>query len=119
MPVPKPGTQHHALGHERVPTSLGLAPPPSAYPGMMRSTSVVGYGAGAGGGGGKRFPSASAGYEGRGAAIGAEIMKKASRAQRESFKPRPIVDHMESAGGMGMRYGGGSVGGLKEEDEDY
>ena len=117
MPVPKPGTQHHALGHGRVPSSL--APPPSAYPGMMRSTSAVGYGAGAGGGGGKRFPSASAGYEGRGAAIGVEIMKKASRARRESFKPRPSIDHMESIGVMGMRYGGGFVGGLKEEDEDY
>lgn len=123
MPVPRPGTQHHALGHGRVPTSSGLAPPPSAYPGMMRSTSVAGYGAGAGSGGGKRFPSASAssgtGYAGRGASIGVEIMKKASRARRESFKPRPSIDHMESVGGMGMRYGGGFVGGLKEEDEDY
>ena len=69
MPVPKPGTQHHALGHGRVPSS-----------GVLHG-SVSGYGAS-----GIR----SASYMGTRAVSGGA--KKASRAKRESFRPRPSMD---------------------------
>ncbi|KAF5377105.1 hypothetical protein D9757_008763 [Collybiopsis confluens] len=61
MPIPKPGTQHHALGHGRVPTSgiftHGVAGGSGAgglFPKGIRSTSSTssGYGGYVGGGGG-------------------------------------------------------------------
>ncbi|KAG6890033.1 hypothetical protein C0995_012490 [Termitomyces sp. Mi166 len=103
MPIPKPGTQHHALGHGRAPTSatrMGSKVVSSA--GM---TSGV-YGA--------RYTSAGARY-------GAQVVaKKATRARRESFRPRPSID-----GDIGVSIGLGSHGGrwpglagsVREEDE--
>ncbi|THU93332.1 hypothetical protein K435DRAFT_670441 [Dendrothele bispora CBS 962.96] len=130
MPVPKPGTQHHALGHGRVPTSgvftnafpssnsvghlhIGSGGP-GGFPVGIRTASSTrsGYGAG----GNQRAPSGSR---------AAYVEKKASRARRESFKPRPS---MESLGGsdvglaVGLGLGGGrwphAFSGLKEEEED-
>ncbi|KAF9479819.1 hypothetical protein BDN70DRAFT_833821 [Pholiota conissans] len=103
MVVPKPGTQQHALGHGRMPSSViygaGVTGVPSAY---GRSTSA-GYRAASGG--------AAYGVQ-KAAAV------KASRARRESFKPRPSMDAMDHAGvaraGAG-RWGGGFT--VKEEEE--
>ncbi|KAF8066744.1 microtubule associated protein [Lyophyllum atratum] len=104
MPVPKPGTQHHALGHGRVPSS-------AAY-GGARTTSAAGMTSGTYG---ARYASAGSGY---GAPA---VMKKATRARRESFKPRPSVDgDMALGGGHGGGYGGrwpGLAGSVREEDE--
>ena len=109
MIMPKPGTQHHALGHGRIPSSVvyGVASGSGNYPvGVRSSSSSQGYG---------RFP--SSGYAKKGDESG--MMKKATRASRESFKPRPSMDAMDigvSVGvGGGSRWGGGFT--LKEEDE--
>ncbi|KAF8816428.1 hypothetical protein BYT27DRAFT_7154690 [Phlegmacium glaucopus] len=108
MIMPKPGTQHHALGHGRVPSSVvyGNAGGTGSYPAGVRSnTSSQSYG---------RFP--SSGYTKKGDESG---MMKATRARRESFKPRPSVDAMDlvSVGVGGTRWGGGFT--VKEEDEGY
>jgi len=109
MIMPKPGTQHHALGHGRVPSSVvyGSASGGGSYPAGVRSnTSSQSYG---------RFP--SSGYAKKGEESG---MKKATRARRESFKPRPSVDAMDlgmSVGVGGTRWGGGFT--VREEDEGY
>ncbi|KAF9465929.1 microtubule associated protein-domain-containing protein [Collybia nuda] len=113
MPLPKPGTQHHALGHGRVPSGMAYA---TGYPAGGRGSSSVsvltssGYGS--------RYASGGAGY-----GTGAGAMKKATRARRESFKPRPSVDTMEMGvsvdiGGHGGRWGG-LTGSVREEDEGY
>ena len=109
MIMPKPGTQHHALGHGRVPSSVvyGGAVGSGSYPVGVRSStsSSQGYG---------RVP--SSGYAKKGDESG--MMKKATRASRESFKPRPSMDAMDivmSVGVGGTRWGGGFT--LKEEDE--
>ena len=111
MIMPKPGTQHHALGHGRVPSSVVYGGPAGSgsYPAGVRSssTSLQGYG---------RFPSSV--YAKKGDETG--MMKKATRASRESFKPRPSMDAMDmgmSVGVGGTRWGGGFT--LKEEDEGY
>lgn len=118
MPIPKPGTQHHALGHGRVPTS-GVTYGAGGYTASgIRSASAVmsvsvsssmstssGYGA-------SRY--ASSGYTGGHGGLA----KKASRARRESFKPRPSMDTVEAGVGVGSRYGG-FASSLKEEDEGY
>ena len=111
MIMPKPGTQHHALGHGRVPSSVvyGGAVGSGSYPTGVRSSasSQGSYG---------RFP--SSGYAKKDDESG--MMKKATRASRESFKPRPSMDAMDigmSVGGGGTRWGGGFT--LKEEDEGY
>lgn len=105
MPIPKPGTQHHALGHGRVPSTAG-------YPGGPVGSKSVSSAAGL----------TSSTYGGRygsgNAATG--TMKKATRARRESFKPRPSIDDRE----MGLSVHGGRWGGLtgsvrEEEDEEY
>lgn len=64
----------------------------------------------------KRFPSAGnvpsiATYR------AADAAKKASRARKESFKPRPSLDRLESSK---MAVGGyaGFGGAVREEDED-
>jgi protein regulator of cytokinesis 1 len=62
VPAPKPGTQHHALGHGRVPSAQRQAPP-SRLGSSVRSTS-------------------SSLHSSRGG----------SRVRRESFKPRPSAD---------------------------
>ena len=61
-PVPKPGTQYHALGHGRVPSAQSSAPP-SRLGSSTRSTSSSLHSSRAGG-----------------------------RVRRESFKPRPSTD---------------------------
>lgn len=61
-PVPKPGTQHHALGHGRVPSEQRSAPP-SRLGSSTRSTSSSLHSSRGGG-----------------------------RVRRESFKPRPSTD---------------------------
>jgi protein regulator of cytokinesis 1 len=109
MIMPKPGTQHHALGHGRIPSSVvyGGAVGSGSYPAGIRSTTSQGYG---------RFP--SSGYVKKGDESG--MMKKATRASRESFKPRPSSDALDigiSVGVGGTRWGGGFT--LKEEDEGY
>ena len=108
MIMPKPGTQHHALGHGRIPSSVvyGGGGGGGSYPAGVRSnTSSQGYG---------RFP--NAGYAKKGDESG--MMKKATRASRESFKPRSSMDAMDI--GMNIevrkRWGGGFT--LKEEDDE-
>ncbi|KAG6890335.1 hypothetical protein C0992_002318 [Termitomyces sp. T32_za158] len=96
--IPKPGTQHHALGHGRAPTSFTYK-----VSSTSRTTSGV-YGT--------RYPSAGARAQ--------AVVKKATRARRESFKPRPSVD-----GDLGVSvalgsYGGrwpGLAGSVQEEEE--
>ena len=109
MIMPKPGTQHHALGHGRVPSSVvyGGAVGSGSYPvGVRGSNSSQNYG---------RFPSSGNAKKGD----ESEMMKKATRASRESFKPRPSMDAMDigmSVGVSGTRWGGGFT--LKEEDNE-
>ena len=111
MIMPKPGTQHHALGHGRVPSSVlyGGGVGSGSYPAGVRSSTASSQSYG-------RFP--SSGYVKKGDESG--MMKKATRASRESFKPRPSMDAMDtgmSVGVSGARWGGGFT--LKEEDEGY
>ncbi|CDO70098.1 hypothetical protein BN946_scf184806.g25 [Trametes cinnabarina] len=119
MPVPKPGTAHHALGHGRVPSAQQLSSSHSynAHQSGVRaasymSTSTSSYGRG--------YGSVSSA-----AASAAAVAKKATRARRESFKPRPSVDENwalglglgDSAGGR--RWAGFAGSAVKEEDEEY
>lgn len=111
MIMPKPGTQHHALGHGRVPSSVvyGGAVGSGSYPAGVRSSTASSQGYG-------RFPSSD--YAKKVDESG--MMKKATRASRESFKPRPSMDALDmgmSVGVSGTRWGGGFT--LKEEDEGY
>ncbi|KAK0199795.1 microtubule associated protein [Desarmillaria ectypa] len=100
MPVPKPGTQHHALGHGRVPSSGILYGGVGGYgPAGIRSASAVSsYNV-------TRLVSSGA----------AGLAKKASRARRESFKPRPSVDTTDV--GHGPTRWTGLTASVKEEDE--
>ncbi|KAK0216916.1 microtubule associated protein [Armillaria fumosa] len=100
MPVPKPGTQHHALGHGRVPSSGILYGGAGGYgPAGIRSVSTVSsYNA-------TRLVSSGA----------AGLATKASRARRESFKPRPSVDTTDV--GHGPTRWTGLASSVKEEDE--
>ncbi|KAI0360677.1 hypothetical protein OH77DRAFT_1470873 [Trametes cingulata] len=116
MPVPKPGTAHHALGHGRVPSAQQLSsshaysshqPAARAAPYMSTSTSSYSrsYGAGSGA-----------------AVHAAAVAKKASRARRESFKPRPSVDEDWAAGvglGDGARRWAGLAGAAVKEEDEY
>ncbi|KAH6874233.1 hypothetical protein BKA70DRAFT_1412950 [Coprinopsis sp. MPI-PUGE-AT-0042] len=140
--VPKPGSsttatktnsnsgKQAAFGHGRVPRSTTRATPATGGR-ATRSTSGLGSiqrtTGGVAGMVAKRFPSAghaalvpshtgssSTGEEAE--KLGMDIMKKASRAKRESFKPRPSLDRVEMAK-MGS-YGGFGGGGVREEDED-
>ncbi|KAJ6504120.1 microtubule associated protein [Mycena vitilis] len=108
--LPKPGTQtqYHALGHGRAPTT--------GY-GGVRSASVTVSTA--------SISSASASYGGGGryASGGAALAAKASRARRESFKPRASVD-ADAQWDLGTSHAAGARWGfegamVKEEDEDY
>ena len=114
MVIPKPGTQHHALGHGRVPSTViygaGVTGV-NTYSSGTRSTSsstALGYG---------RVLSGA--YSKANAVSGPTEMKKAARAHRESFKPRPSMDSTldfgVSVGVSGGRWGGGYT--VKEEDE--
>lgn len=89
MPMPKPGTQHHALGHGRVPSSMTMS---------------------------ARSVSASASSRAFTGSVNA-ASKKVGRAKRESFKPRPSVDDWDHA--HGSRWGGLPGSSLKEEDEVF
>lgn len=110
LPVPKPGTQHYTLGHGRV---------PSATSGHNLARSC-----------GPRSASSTAGLtssicgtkylSGRGGNAAAGAVKKASRARRESFKPRPSIDDRDigmsnGPGARSGRWGGHSA--VREEDE--
>lgn len=108
MPVPKPGTQHHVLGHGRVPTSQLNHHSHSyhPYPQTQRSTSA----------GGVRVYGAIA-VVGTGGTAGAA--RKASRVRRESFKPRPSIDEAWTDAGGGKRWPGFAGGAVREEDEDF
>ena len=120
MPVPKPGTAHHALGHGRVPSAQ--------QPSSGRSYNQVGARAASY----MSTSTSSSSSYGRGygagsvAAVNAAVVaKKASRARRESFRPRPSVDEDWAIGvGLGdvaggRRWAGFAGTAVKEEDEEY
>ncbi|KAF9269834.1 hypothetical protein L218DRAFT_916334 [Marasmius fiardii PR-910] len=119
MPVPKPGTQHHALGHGRLPTggvfsalsSAATSYSSGGFPAGIRTASGYGGGNSARGHvlGGTRRPSG-----GMKSSYIERNPKVAARVRRASFKPRPSMDGHEVAGG---RWTGGFIG-LKEEEED-
>jgi hypothetical protein len=100
MPIPKPGTQHHTLGHGRLPSAMGTTAGPRSVSSIVGLTSSV-YG--------RKYASGGNGY----AAAGA--VKKATRARRESFKPRPSIDDREM--GMGGGRWTGLANSVMEEDE--
>ena len=103
--VKKSRTQQRTLGHGRTPST-------TAYPAGLRSvsadvkgSSIPAYG---------RSHNASKSLPGAGSAA----LRKASRAKRESFKPRPSEDHpnLGLSGGIGNpRWGGTFTSSLKEE----
>ncbi|KAH9849363.1 microtubule associated protein-domain-containing protein [Lenzites betulinus] len=114
MPVPKPGSVHHSLGYGRVPSAQQLSSSDSYQPGT-RATSYM-----------SSTSTTSATYNrGFGSSLtstAAVVAKKASRARRESFKPRPSVDEDWAMGvglsdGAGGRRWAGLAGAVKEEDE--
>ncbi|KAF8901151.1 microtubule associated protein-domain-containing protein [Gymnopilus junonius] len=105
MVIPKPGTQHHFLGHGRVPSTVIYGAGVAGVNSYRSTSSSGGHG---------RVP--SAGYTKGAGQTG--VVKKATRVRRESFKPRPSVDNMDlgvSVGASGGRWGGGYT--VKEEDE--
>jgi len=111
MVMPKPGTQHHALGHGRVPSSV------------IYSAGVAGvntYSSGRSTSAGQAYPrSNSAGYGSKvHNASGPTTMKKTTRVRRESFKPRPSMDAQMDIGhnaGNAARWGEEFT--VKEEEE--
>ncbi|KAI0826615.1 microtubule associated protein-domain-containing protein [Trametes gibbosa] len=116
MPVPKPGTAHHALGYGRVPSAQQLSSSHSYQPGIraasyMSTTSTT----------------SSTYSRGLGSSVGsnaAVVAKKASRARRESFKPRPSVDEDWAKGvglsdGAGARRWAGLAGAAVKEEDEY
>jgi len=115
MVMPKPGTQHHALGHGRVPSSViygagvaGVNTYSSSTRNASSTSTAPGYGR-----------ALSGAYSKSRAVSASNQMKKATRARRESFKPRPSMDSTldlaASIGVGGGRWGGGYT--VKEEDE--
>ncbi|PFH48583.1 hypothetical protein AMATHDRAFT_196339 [Amanita thiersii Skay4041] len=86
MPVPKPGTQHHVLGHGRLPNSGTGA----VY---GRSTSSYGRHNTDPGMGGAQLAKAS-------------TARRSLRSRRESFKPRSSMDGMPPAVNLGGSHGG-------------
>lgn len=117
MPVPKPGTAHHALGHGRVPSAQQLSSHHTYHPYASNAPSrAVSYSS--------SNPSAYSSSARYGAqASAAAVAKKASRARRESFKPRPSIDDNWAAdggpGGTQRRWAGFAGVSVKEEDEEY
>ncbi|KAH8103389.1 microtubule associated protein-domain-containing protein [Cristinia sonorae] len=101
MPVPKHPSA--VLGHGRAPSSNQRANSYHPYPQTQRSTSASSQ---------PRVHGAVS------LGMSAGAVRKASRARRESFKPRPSVDEVwtSTAGG---RYPGFSGGVVTEENEDY
>jgi protein regulator of cytokinesis 1 len=115
MVMPKAGTQHHALGHGRIPSTViygaGVTGV-NAYSSGTRSTSSTSTAPGYG-------RALSGAYSKSNAVSGSHQLKKATRARRESFKPRPSMDSTldlaVSVGVSGGRWGGGYT--VREEDE--
>lgn len=108
MPVPKPGTQQHILGYGRAPSTM-------AYSSGMRSASAGVKGSSTGAYG--RIQNSSKSMPG----AGSSVLKKASRAKRESFKPRPSADTTDSGKGVGIggtRWGGRFTSSVKEEEDE-
>ncbi|KAG2004482.1 hypothetical protein CC2G_003035 [Coprinopsis cinerea AmutBmut pab1-1] len=120
VPVPKPGTQHHALGHGRIPSSVQ-----STAPRTTRSTSgTVGRSVPSttmAAMASKRFPSASH-TMGAGSLAGSvyggnlpvPLPAVKRKSERGSFKPRPSLDRVEMK--MGAFAGFGTA--VREEEED-
>lgn len=118
MPVPRSESAHHALGHGRMPSVQPHAHGyhPYAAP-VSRAVSQSSAGAGY----------ASRTYSAQ--PVAAHVAaKKASRARRESFRPRPSVDEnwvagaglgVEAGAGAPRRWAGFSGDMVKEEDEGY
>ncbi|KAH9925793.1 microtubule associated protein-domain-containing protein [Fomitopsis serialis] len=104
MPVPKPGTVHHALGHGRVPSAQAQSSyhPYQSSHNQTRSTSST----------------SSTAYRSYGApALSSNVLaKKASRARRESFRPRPSMENDWAVGGGRWA---GFAGAVVKEEEDY
>ncbi|TCD69305.1 hypothetical protein EIP91_008060 [Steccherinum ochraceum] len=101
MPVPKHPSAF--LGHGRAPSSVQRsAPSYHPYPQTQRSTSASSqptvYGA---------------------MSLTAGAVRKASRARRESFKPRPSMDEAWSSTAASGRYPGFAGGVVAEENEDF
>ncbi|KAJ6466840.1 microtubule associated protein-domain-containing protein [Mycena sanguinolenta] len=108
--IPKPGAgnqaQYQALGHGRGPTT-GYGGVRSASV-SISTASISSAGSYAAGG---RYASASGGNG---------MAAKASRARRESFKPRPSVDaDLGAAQPAGVRWGFEGAMVKEEENEDY
>ncbi|TBU28439.1 microtubule associated protein-domain-containing protein [Dichomitus squalens] len=117
MPVPKPGTAHHALGHGRVPSAqqLGSSHSYGMYQPGHRAASYMSSSTSS-----SSMYASGTGRYGAPAPSAAAVAKKASRARRESFKPRPSVDEDWAADvGLGGRRWAGFAGAVKEEDEEY
>ncbi|PIL27511.1 hypothetical protein GSI_10662 [Ganoderma sinense ZZ0214-1] len=112
MPVPKPGSAHHGLGHGRVPSAQQLGASHAAYQPSHRAVSYM-----------STSSLSSSTYSSSrygGPAVAAVVAKKASRARRESFKPRPSVDENWAADvALGGRRWAGLTGTVQEEDEEY
>ncbi|KAF8625664.1 hypothetical protein AX15_005243 [Amanita polypyramis BW_CC] len=109
MPIPKPGTHHHALGHGRLPVSDPTAV--AAYPTRSFSSSSLNYG---------RNTNDLNAAPIHGAMTGEA--RKSLRAKRESFKPRSSIDKLSLPVGraqMSGRWTGGyrSTTSVKEEYE--
>ena len=106
MPIPKPGTHHHMLGHGRLP--VGDPAAIAAYPTRSVSSSSLNYG---------RYAN--------GSTIAGTTARRSLRAKRESFKPRPSLDKLPLAVGRPKasgRWTGGyrSTTSVREEYEgDY
>ena len=104
MPIPKPGTVHHALGHGRVPS----AQQPYSHQPYQTGHRAASYVA----------PSSYGRYNPPPPAAAAA--KKATRARRESFKPRPSMDENWAAdAGIGARRWAGLAGASVKEEEEY
>lgn len=115
MPVPRPGTAHHGLGHGRVPSAQQLGASHAAYQPSHRAASYMSSSSSL-----SSSTYSSSRYGGHAATAAAVVAKKASRARRESFKPRPSVDENWAADvALGGRRWAGLAGTVQEEDEEY
>ncbi|KAL6303787.1 microtubule associated protein-domain-containing protein, partial [Sparassis latifolia] len=108
MPVPRPGTVQHALGHGRVPS---IQPHPHSYHPYSAAARTV-------------SSTTTPAYHAYGAPPlnSHAAARKASRARRESFKPRPSMDEnwtglTVSVADGGRRWAGFSGSVVKEEEE--
>jgi Ase1/PRC1/MAP65 family protein len=105
MPMPKGTAQHQQLGHGRFPSSTSQSHGYHQSSQHIKAGSVVPSIAMNG-----RLVSSTSGT------IRQTAMKKASRARRESFKPRPSID---GEGGIRGSRWGGLAASVTEEDEVY